>query len=243
MKPVPLCCRASAFVWSSTIASPRPASNSSTNIGVDRSRSHVIDAGSTPASRTRPAVKAYGALPPMPGASTVRPIRSDHVEVRLRRPGHQGLGELVVDLGDDRQLAGGARVHRGHPQAAERDVGGAAVQVVEHAGPRILRGGRDGQAALGEQAEVVGVVLRQVVQSVGGGGDVQCQHVRCFSSRLVTNQAAWARTGFSVTASSGLPNVSGRSGRRRPAGAYITAIMAKTPATPPGRRRTARRRA
>ena len=77
MKPVPLCCKASALVWSSTIASARPSSNNSTNIGVDKSRKKVIDDGSTPASRIRPAVKAYGALPPMPGASTVRPTSSD----------------------------------------------------------------------------------------------------------------------------------------------------------------------
>lgn len=65
------------------------------------------------------------------------------LELRCGRAGYQRLGELVVDLGEHRELARGVPVHRGHPEAAERDVGGAGVEIVEHTGPRILRLGVD----------------------------------------------------------------------------------------------------
>ena len=158
------------------MASPRPASNSSTSIAVDRSRTNLVPDGSTPASRMRPAVNSYGALPPAPGREDGLPGEPAQGEVRGRLPGDDGHRELVVQLPDHRVVPPGAGEHRRHPQPAEGDVRSAALQVVQHPGPRVPGDVGHLQVVGGEQAPGLGVVLGQVVQAAGGGGDLQVLH-------------------------------------------------------------------
>src|SRR3984957_1927907 len=124
MVPAPSASSSIADTRSRMIASPSPARNSSISIAVDRSRTHRVASGSSPASRIRPAVNSYGALPPAPGASPGPPGEPAEPGRDRGVAGDDPHREAVVELPDDVQPAGCPDVHGGHPQAAEGEVGG-----------------------------------------------------------------------------------------------------------------------
>ena len=81
------------------------------------------------------------------------------VEVRDRLAGHDRHREPVVELGERDELTAAAGVHGGHPQAAERDVGGAVGQVVHDPVPGVAGLGGHVETGVGEQPVLPRVVL------------------------------------------------------------------------------------
>jgi len=101
-------------------------------------------------------------------------------EVRVRLAGDDGHRELMVQLADHRVVPAGVGKHRRHPQAAEGQVRCTAFQVVQHPGPRVPGNGGHLQAVVREEAPCLCVVLGQLVQAAGSGGDLQVLHDMSF---------------------------------------------------------------